>query len=614
MILANDPAMADMQMVRDPREWLTACRRTNVLQLFLAGIVVLTAGCGRGPVDSQPVGTSESAKSVRSEAATNKAAPADPAEPIARMSFADRTAGSGVEFEYRNGEEAGHYSIVESLGGGLAAIDVDADGREDLCIAGGGGYENGQTMVGRPNGLFRSLGDWKFVDVAEVAGVQAARWYSHGIARTDFDNDGFADFAVTGYGGVDVFHNLGDGTFERLSDDAGLIDPHWSSSAAWADLNSDSHPDLYLAHYVNWSWDNHPFCDGPKPGDREVCPPRSYTGLTDAVFFSNGDGTFREAAAEAGLTAEGKGLGVILADLDLDRDVDVYVANDTVPNFLYDNEGAGAFRDVSLLSGSSLSDRGVPDGSMGVDVCDYNGDGLPDVWVVNYERETSALYQNSGGLVFRHVSQRTGINAVGGLYVGWGTNCQDFDLDGDEDMFVSNGHVIRYPANAPLNQLPLMFENHAGRFRNVAPSAGDYFQAAHMGRGSVAADFDHDGDADLAISRTNQPVVILENTVPASDNRLAVRLIGTESPREPIGAVVKLITASGTQTRFVKSGGSYSSSSTDRLMFGMTGAGDEPQLEIIWPSGQTQQLEVAAGTDRLVIRESHDAGFPLARE
>jgi hypothetical protein len=524
---------------------------------------------------------------------------------VSAFSFVDRTADSGIAFEYRNGEEAGHFAILESLGGGLAAIDFDGDGREDVCIAGGGSFGPAKEVLPRPTGLFRSVGDWKWFDVSAVSGVDGNRFYSHGIARTDFDNDGFADFAVTGYGGVDVYHNLGDGTFARLPDAAGLIDSAWSSSAAWADLNGDGNADLYLAHYVNWSWDNHPFCDGPKPGDREVCPPRSYTGLTDSVFFSNGDGTFRNATTEAGLTSEGKGLGVVITDLDVDGDNDVYVTNDTVPNFLYENVGDGRLSDVSLISGTSLSERGVPDGSMGVDVFDYNADGLPEVWVTNYERETNALYENSGRMNFRHVSQRTGINAVGGLYVGWGTNGQDFDLDGDVDMFVSNGHVIRYPTNAPLLQNALLFENLGGlRFRNAGPTSGDYFRGEHMGRGSIAADFDRDGDADLAVSRTNQPVPVLQNTSSQLDQTLSLRLVGTTAAREPIGAVVRLTVGGATQTQIVRSGGSYSSSSTDWLLFGIPGADTGTvDVEITWQGGVTTQLENVSKGQRLLIVE-----------
>lgn len=506
-------------------------------------------------------------------------------------SFVDRSAESGLRFQYENGEEAGHFSILESLGGGLAPLDYDSDGSEDLLFAGGGSFRD-QEILPANNGLFRWRDGWQLQDVSAVSGIAAAAHYSHGVSRTDYDHDGFPDVLITGYGGVQLFHNEGDGTFTARGPESGLTDNQWSSSAAWGDLNGDQDPDVYIAHYVDWSWQNHPFCAGGPNGGREICPPRSYTGLRDVLYVSNGDGSFRDVTAEALLTAEGKGLGVVVADLDGDRDNDVYVTNDTVANFLYENTGGGRLQDVSLHSGASLSSTGVPDGSMGVDVCDFNNDGLPDVWVVNYERETNAMYQNAGGMVFRHVSQRIGLNAVGGMYVGWGTAAQDFDRDGDEDIFVANGHVIRYPQNTALYQLPLLLENEAGRrLINRADQAGPWLREQHMGRGAVAADFDADGDADLAISRIRQPAAVLENSSPPVWKRwLSVRLVGRQSARDPVGAAVRLV-AGSTQSRFIHGGGSYGSSQSVWVYFAVPDDAVDVKLEIDWPSGQSQSLQ-----------------------
>jgi len=553
--------------------------------MFVAGICFV-CGCrqdaGTVPADATAGGAAQQQ-------------PADSATGAGRWSFVDRTADSGLIFQYENGEEAGHFSILESLGGGLAPLDYDGDGREDLWLAGGGSFRD-QEIVAANNGLFRWQGNWKWQDVSTVSGIVTAAHYSHGVSCTDYDHDGFPDVLITGYGGVQLWHNEGDGTFVVQSAECGLTDQQWSSSAAWGDLNGDQHPDVYIAHYVNWSWQNHPFCAGGPAGGREICPPRSYTGLRDVLYFSNGDGTFREETDTAPLAPEGKGLGVVIADLDGDRDNDVYVTNDTVANFLYENTGEGRLQDVSLHSGASLSSTGVPDGSMGVDVCDFNNDGLPDIWVVNYERETNAMYQNAGGMVFRHVSQRIGLNAVGGMYVGWGTTAQDFDSDGDEDIFVSNGHVIRYPQNTALFQVPLLLENEAGRrFVNRADQAGPWLKEQHMGRGAVAADFDGDGDADLAISRTRQPAAVLENaSSPIRKRWLSVRLVGLQSSRHPTGAVVRLIAGPGnSQSRFIRGGGSYGSSQSSSVHFAVPDDATNAQLEIIWPSGQDQTLQPA---------------------
>ena len=586
---------------------------------------MLTAGCAD---DRSAPGSSISRSADRSDRDTdhdnpgnkpgdkNKRGAAGAIETQAR--FVDRASAAGVEFTYRNGEEAGHYAILESLGGGVAMFDYDADGDLDLFFPGGGRFDTNEQVLGLPGALYRNENRWQFADVTEAAGVASAPYYSHGAIVGDYDNDGFRDLLVTGYGGLVLYQNLGDGTFIAVTGQAGLTDTLWSSSAAWGDLDGDGNLDLYVAHYVNWSFQNHPHCPGPKPGTREVCSPREFDPLPDTLYLSNGEGTFRDASREVALSTEGKGLGVLMADVDLDGDLDIYVANDTVPNFLYRNErdssapgGSVRLAEMGLMSGTSLSDTGVADGSMGVDLGDYNLDGLPDLWVANFERESFALYRNEGDFFFQHVSQATGVTAVGGLYVGWGTVFFDFDRDGDEDVFVSNGHVIRYPVNAPVRQQPLLYENLDGqRLVNVAPAAGEYMSAPHMGRGVAMGDLDSDGDIDLAVSHTNEPVVLLENVTgeaesgtaeprPADPHWLGVRLIGTQSPRDAVGAVVRLKTAAGEQVRQVRGGASYASSHDLRLLFGLGEQSTVEQIEITWPSG-TRQVIDSPPTDRVL--------------
>jgi hypothetical protein len=566
-------------------------------------LLLAVLGCSSGSSPSHP----PESGSVNPD----KSAPDSLSSVSTVMRFESVTERSGVNFTYRNGCEAGEVAILESLGGGVGLLDFDNDGDLDLCLPGGGhfGEKRGdmRDVLGWPLAIYRNDGDWHFTDVTSEARGAIKTYYSHGAAAADFDNDGFCDVLMTGYGGLLLLHNCGDGTFEEVAQSVGLTDSMWSSSAAWGDFNKDGALDVYVAHYADWSFQKHPFCPGPKPGTRESCPPREFIGLPHTMFFSTGDGAFRDVTQECGLVPGGKGLGVLSADLDLDGDIDVYVGNDTVANFLYRNDGTGKFEEVGLISGTALSQAGSPDGSMGVDVGDFNLDGRPDLWVVNFERESNALYRNDGNCFFHHVSQGMGVLAVGALYVGWGTAFVDLDLDGDEDLFVSNGHVIRYPENAPIKQKPLLFDNQNGkRLVNVATEAGPYFRESHEGRGSAAGDLDNDGDVDLVISRLNQPVALLSNISKTSNHWLSLRLIGLQSPRLPIGAVVKMTNDGKTQVKQVKGGTSFASSIDPRLLFGLGSATSIPSVEIVWPSGFVQLVPELAIDRRWVIREGLD--------
>ena len=578
--------------------------------LLASVLLTCVGGCSNSP-ESEPPGAGDnaaSAPSVKTSSGTEKVEPV--IQTVAR--FVDRAGDAGVDFSYRNGQEAGYYSIVESLGGGVGLLDWDRDGDVDLFLPGGGKFGPEQTIDGHPSGVFLNRGGWSFLPVASEAGTAGvATRYSHGAAVGDFDDDGFPDVLVTGYGGLMLWRNLGDGTFENATPGSGLTDARWSSSAAWGDLNGDGHLDLYVAHYVDWSFENNPYCPSKKTGKQDICPPRQFQPLPDTLFLSNGDGSFRDASRQSGLVqqgASGKGLGVMMCDIDLDGDLDIYVCNDTVPNFLYRNDGRGNFREVAMQSGAAVSETGVPEGSMGVDLGDYNLDGRLDLWVTNYERESIALYRNDGPGMFRHVSHIAGLTTIGGLFVGWGTSFLDFDLDGDEDVFVSNGHVIRHPSEAPLRQLPLLFENRQGRrFANVAPAAGDYLSSPHMGRGVARGDLDNDGDIDLVVCHTNEPVAVLENRTRRQRRHwLGVHLIGTaaKTSRDAAGAIVTIsVKGLADQTRQVKSGTSYASSNGPRMTFGLGEASVVKRVKIRWPGGGTQVLGPVDCDQVLVVRQ-----------
>ena len=568
-----------------------------ILALIVASAVCQGVGCQR----VNPFGTNGGSAPPRATQAVSLNHTNDVSSPF---HFRDVTSTSGVEWVYRNGAESQRFSIVESLGGGVAAFDYDHDGEDDLFFTGGGLYGPSSTLIGLRGGLFKNTSKFTFREVTCEASIDNAKHYSHGAFSGDYDNDGFPDLVVTGYGGLQFWCNQGDGTFVDRTEAAGLTDSLWSSAAAWADLNGDNIPDLYVAHYVDWSFENDPHCEGKTPAQRDICPPRQFKALPDILYFGQGDGTFVDGSAVAGLRSDGKGLGVVLADLDLDGDVDIYVTNDAVENFLYTNDGQGRFADSSLASGASLSDRGTPDGSMGLDLCDFNADGLPDLFVANYENENCALYENLGTMIFRHVSQQTGISASGGMYVGWGTLSNDLDLDGDEDLVVVNSHVLRFPENSSLTQPPLLYENLSRRrFANRAEQTGGFFAKSHMTRGMAGSDLNRDGAVDLITSSLNEPSAVLAN-VPGPDRRwLEIDVIGTTSSRDPVGARVTVTTQLGRQFRQFRGGGSYLSTHSRRLHWGLGSAESVAKIDIVWPGGYHQVVESPPINSILVIIE-----------
>lgn len=507
------------------------------------------------------------------------------------VQFEDRAAAAGIDFVYQNGSAANRAAIVESLGGGCGLFDFDGDQDLDVFFLGGGQFSGQDQLVGLPSALYRNETDWQFQAVTGGARIGPARHYTHGTAIADFDSDGFEDVLVTGYGGVQLWQNAGDGTFRDITDEARLTDRLWSSSAAFGDINGDGHLDLYVAHYVNWSFANDPFCPGPDSTLRETCSPRRFDPLPDVYYQSAGDGTFIDASTTVGLRQDGKGLGVMTADFDLDGKLDVYVANDTVPNFLYRNLGDGKLEEIGHISNTALSELATADGSMGVAVGDYNQDGLPDIWVANYERESFALYRNEGNCFFLHVSQPMGVTAVGSLFVGFGTVFCDFNRDGFEDIWVTNGHVIKYPQNAPIKQVPLLFINRATkRFENAAPQAGPYCTTPHHGRGVAKGDLDGDGDWDLVTTHVLEPHGLLENTSRNDNGWLGVRCIGTRSNRSAIGTRLSLKTSAGTQIRQLSGGGSYLSHSDLTAFWGISRGTEIEELTVHWPSGAEQTI------------------------
>ena len=577
--------------------------------------------------------------------------------------FRDVTAVSGVHFTYRNGEEANHYAILESLGGGVALIDYDGDGLLDIFLPGGGGFAgaDGKQIEGRPSKLYKNLGGFKFKDVTHEVGLDEPLFYTHGAAVADYDRDGWPDLLVTGYGRVALYRNVSDGKggrrFREVTRAAGLLGGHvWATSAAWADLDGDGFPDLYVCQYVDWSFDNHPRCEGYTASiPRDICPPRQFDALPHLLYHNNGDGTFREVGKQAGLRGPradkdyerlthlgadarkrlragdrekdfGKGLGVLVVDVDGDGRPDVFVANDTTDKFLYLNrsrKGTVLLDEEGFPLGAAVDDRGVPNGSMGVHAADYDGSGRPALLVTNYENELHALYRNlllDKKLSFKYSARSAGLDSLGRQHVGFGTGFLDFDNDGWEDVFIAQGHVIRHPTRARVRQRPVLMHNQGRRVGqdrvvlvDVTEQGGPYFQATHRGRGVAIGDLDNDGRPDLVISHVNEPVALLRNEAAGGRHWLGVELVG-KGHRDVVGARLTLQVGGRELTRFAGGGGSYLSSGDRRHLFGLGNETKVGRLTVAWPSGRKQHWNgLAVNRYWRLVEDEHDAQpFPRA--
>ncbi|HEV3436677.1 MAG TPA: CRTAC1 family protein [Gemmata sp.] len=572
---------------------------------LILGVLLISASCGIGYWVATSGRTPAPPEQLPSaEPTTASVPPSDPPW------YIDVTSGSGLDFTHRNGEEANQFTILESLGGGVALIDYDGDGLLDVFVTGGGYFDGPDRteIKGHPCKLYRNLGNFKFEDVTAKVGLdKVAWWYTHGAAVADYDRDGWPDLLVTGYGRIALFHNEPDGTggrkFVDVSDKVGLKDNSWSSSAGWADIDGDGFPDLYVCHYCDWSFSNHPTCAGMRFGvTRDVCPPVRFKPLVHALFKNDGGKAFRNISTEQSFAAKGYGLGVVLADVNDDGRPDIYVANDSSHNFLFVNRG-GQLEEKGLAAGVAVSEMGHFQGSMGVDVGDFDGSGRASVWVTNYQGDLHALYQNLGRESLRHISRASGLGAIGQHLVGFGTGFLDADNDGWEDLIIAHGHVLQYPAlGSPVKQLPMLLRNvnyNGQRFyHDLGPSAGPYFRTPTIGRGLAIGDLNNDGWPDLVVSHTNTPVAVLRNAVAEHTPArwVGIRLVGREN-RDVVGSTVTLETGTRTLTRFAKGGGSYLSANDPRLLFGLGTERRPGRVTVKWSWGKTQTwdgLEVGA--------------------
>ena len=522
-------------------------------------------------------------------------APAAQAPPI-RFDRVDAPAGVAFVLDHAPTPDK---RLIETMPGGLAAFDYNGDGRIDLYFtngASGDGFDKASPRFW--NRLFRNDGDWRFTDVTQHAGVAGAT-YAIGAASADFDNDGDQDLFVAGVGRNQLFRNDGAGRFIDVAEPSGVSRAAWSVAGVWLDYDRDGRLDLFVVNYVQWRSGPQRFCGDRTRDLRVYCHPKYFDGLPNTLYRNTGGGTFQDVTRASGLsTVVGKGMSAVTLDIEADGWPDLYVTNDSVPSVLLRNTGKGTFEDIGLLAGVALPGHGRPVSAMGVDAADYDGDGRPDLAVTALAGETFPLYRNEGGGAFRDAGVSSGLGALTVRRSGWGIVFSDFDNDGAVDLFTANAHVNdrieQFEASPYLEPNRVYHNAGAGRFTDVSSTAGDAFQQPAAHRGAVAADLDGDGRLDVVTSALGGPAVLWRN-VSTPRHWLQVALAGTRSPRDGIGARVRV----GTQVAWINTSTSYASSKPPIAYFGLGDATTVPAIEVTWPDG-TMQRAAAEGIDRVV--------------
>jgi len=539
------------------------------------------------------------------------------ATPAPEVQFTDVTQAVGIDFQHENSATSNKY-LIETMGGGVALLDYDNDGRLDIFFTNGAKIDDPMPSGKMPdksdrkfwNRLYHQNADGTFTDVTEKAGLTGAQqnYYAMGVAVGDYDNDGFEDIYVTGYGGNTLYHNNGNGTFTDVTKAAGVAAGGWSASAGFFDYDNDGKLDIFVTRYLDWSFKTNRYCGEQKPGYRAYCHPDNYDGVTNILYHNNGDGTFTDVSQKAGIAnPSGKGLGVTFADYDGDGFTDIFVANDSVQCFLYHNNGNGTFSEVGLLAGVGYNEDGKAFAGMGADFSDFDNDGRPDVVVTDLSNERYMLFRNNGDGTFRDVTNASGVGAATLAFSGWSTHLFDFDNDGWKDIFVAQGHVmdtIQLTApNLKYLQPPLLLRNEGGHFKRVI--LGSAFQTEWAGRGAAFGDIDNDGDIDVVMSNVGQKATVLRNDGGNRNNWLGITTIGKKSNRDGIGSRVKVVSASGlTQYFTVNTAVGYQSASDKRLIVGLGADSTAKLVEIRWPSGIVQRLENVKAGQMLKVTEA----------
>jgi len=523
--------------------------------------------------------------------------------------FTDIREAAGITFKQDStGTDQKYY--LETMGTGVGWIDYDQDGLMDLYFV-----QTGATDIYKPpqplhSVLYHNNGDGTFTDVTEKAGVGAEGLYGEGVAVGDYDNDGYPDLYVTGYGRDILYHNNGNGTFTDVTEKAGVQDKGgWSTSAGWFDYDKDGYLDLVVLNYIDWTPQNNIWCGERRPGYRAYCHPDNYRGQRIKLYHNNHDGTFTDVSEKSGVgLPEAKGMGVVLADFNNDGWPDIAVANDTWPNFLFLNNHDGTFRDISFSSGIAASEDGKYEAGMGIDAADVDGDGWLDLYVTHLDMELNRLYRNNHDETFDDATYSSGIGNKAVLLSGVSMKFLDYDNDGWVDVCQANGAMLdnirMYHSNVGYEEPLLMFRNLGhGKFEKVSDLLGPDFMKPVAGRGLATADFDNDGDIDVVVNNRGGFPELLRNDGGNANHWLEVLLIGTKSTRDGVGAVLKLTSEGFTQVKQRQGGMGYMSASDPRIHFGLGQRQKIDSLEITWLSGQVDKLSDVPINQIIAVKE-----------
>jgi len=521
------------------------------------------------------------------------------------ISFKEMAVEMGLNFVHDHGGTDQKF-YVETMGSGCALLDYDNDGDLDVFFLQGAplpGWKKKRTLR---NQLFRNDGN-QFTNVTRESGLGDTS-YGIGCAAADYDNDGDTDLYVTNFGPDILYRNEGDGTFADASYAAGISNPFWSASAAFFDADNDGWLDLFVSNYVEYSLEKNPWCGDQRKDQRAYCDPDVFMGISDVFYHNNGDGTFSDMSEKSNIIkGQGKGLGVIPSDFDNDGDMDVYVANDKVMNNLFINDGTGIFKEDALFAGVGFNENGQAEAGMGVDFADYNRDGWLDLFVTNFSGESNTLYRNDKNGFLTDVTFAAGLGQPSLEVLGFGTNFVDLDLDGWEDIFVANGHVIDnielFNPDYTHAQRKQVFMNRGdGTFIDKTSEIGGALQEPQVGRGAAFGDIDNDGDIDVVISNNNGQASLLINEGPPKNNWIGLLLEGRLYNLDAIGARVTVTSSGGSQIATVNPAASYLASNDKRLQFGLGSQTVVNEISIQWPGGGVDRIENIEGNRYYLIQ------------